>query len=99
MKAPNGALVLLQRKHDGSLQLCIDYLGLNKVIVKNKYPILLIANFFDQLRLAKYFSKLELRPGFFKCGLRKEMSQRLIVSLEMKRKSSRLRLLRPCQLL
>ncbi|RVX02487.1 Transposon Ty3-I Gag-Pol polyprotein [Vitis vinifera] len=48
-KAPYGTLVLFQKKHDGSLRMCIDYRTLNKVTVKNKYPIPLIADLFDQL--------------------------------------------------
>lgn len=63
-KAPYGAPVLFQKKHDGSLRLCIDYRALNKVTIKNKYPIPLIADLFDQLGGARYFSKLDLRsPG------------------------------------
>ncbi|XP_042951365.1 uncharacterized protein LOC122286598 [Carya illinoinensis] len=64
-KAPYGAPVLFQRKHDGSLRLCIDYRALNKVTIKNKYPIPLIADLFDQLGHAKYFSKLDLRSGYY----------------------------------
>ncbi|RVW59633.1 Transposon Ty3-G Gag-Pol polyprotein [Vitis vinifera] len=45
-KAPYGAPVLFQKKHDGSLRMCIDYRALNKVTVKNKYPIPLIADLF-----------------------------------------------------
>lgn len=55
-KAPYGASVLFQKKHDGPLRLCIDYWVLNKVTIKNKYPIPLIADLFDQLRGAHYFS-------------------------------------------
>ena len=63
-KAPFGAPILFQRKHDGSLRLCVDYRALNKVTVRNKYPIPLIADLFDQLSQAKYFSKLDLRSGY-----------------------------------
>lgn len=38
-KAPYGAPVLFQKKADGSLRMCVDYRALNKVTVKNKYPI------------------------------------------------------------
>ena len=64
-KAPYGALVLFQKKHDGSLRMCIDYWALNKVTIKNKYPIPLIADLFDQLGRARYFTKLDLRLGYY----------------------------------
>lgn len=64
-KAPYGASVLFQNKHDGSLCLCIDYRALNKVTIKNEYPIPLIADLFDQLSGAKFFSKLDLRSGYY----------------------------------
>ena len=64
-KAPYGASVLFQKKHDGSLRMCIDYRALNKVTVKNKYPIPLIVDLFDQLGRAKYFTKLDLRSGYY----------------------------------
>nr|CAN63947.1 hypothetical protein VITISV_012354 [Vitis vinifera] len=46
-KAPYGVPVLFQKKHDGSLRMCINYWALNKVTIKNKYLILLIADLFD----------------------------------------------------
>lgn len=46
-KAPYRAPVLFQKKHDGSLRLCLNYRALNKVTVMNTYPIPLIANLFD----------------------------------------------------
>ncbi|KAL5775964.1 hypothetical protein ACOSP7_013524 [Xanthoceras sorbifolium] len=64
-KAPYGAPVLFQRKKDGSMRLCIDYRALNKVTIKNKYPIPLIADLFDQLGRARYFTKLDLRSGYY----------------------------------
>ena len=64
-KAPYGAPVLFQRKHDGSLRMCINYRALNRVTVKNKYPIPLIADLFDQLGRAKYFTELDLRLGYY----------------------------------
>ncbi|KAJ7978484.1 Retrotransposon protein, putative, Ty3-gypsy subclass [Quillaja saponaria] len=59
-KAPFGAPVLFQKKQDRSLRMCVDYRALNKVTVRNSYPIPLIADLFDQLSGAKYFTKLDL---------------------------------------
>ena len=64
-KAPYGALVLFQKKKDGSLRLCINFWALNKVTIKNKYSIPLIANLFDRLGQAKYFNKMDLRKGYY----------------------------------
>ncbi|XP_020105553.1 uncharacterized protein LOC109722077 [Ananas comosus] len=64
-KASFGAPVLFQKKHDGSLRLCVDYRALNKVTIKNNYPIPLITDLFDQLGKARYFSKLDLRSGYW----------------------------------
>ncbi|XP_015166051.1 uncharacterized protein [Solanum tuberosum] len=64
-KAPFGAPVLFQKKKEGTLRLCIDYRALNKVTVKNKYPIPLIADLFDRLGQAKVFTKMDLRKGYY----------------------------------
>ena len=58
-----GAPVLFMRKKDGSLRMCIDYRQLNKVTIKNKYPLPRIDDLFDQLHAAKCFSKMDLRLG------------------------------------
>nr|GEU57083.1 hypothetical protein [Tanacetum cinerariifolium] len=55
----------LEEKKDESLWMCIDYWALNKVTIKNKYPIPLIADLFDQLGKARYFTKLDLRSGYY----------------------------------
>ncbi|GKV49230.1 hypothetical protein SLEP1_g55993 [Rubroshorea leprosula] len=64
-KAPYGAPVLFQKKHDGTLRMCIDYRALNKITVKNKYPIPLIDDLFDKLGKARWFTKLDLRSGYW----------------------------------
>ncbi|XP_019087540.1 PREDICTED: uncharacterized protein LOC109127372 [Camelina sativa] len=51
-------------KKDGSFCLCIDYRGLNRVIVKNKYPLPRIVELLDQLRGATWFSKIDLASGY-----------------------------------
>ncbi|KAK9148292.1 hypothetical protein Scep_007049 [Stephania cephalantha] len=53
--SPWGAPVLFMKKKDGSLRLCIDYRQLNRVTVRNKYPLPRIDNLFDQLRGAQFF--------------------------------------------
>ena len=58
--SPWGALVLFVSKNDGSLRMYIDYRLLNKVRIKNKYPILWIDDLFDQLQGASHFSKIDL---------------------------------------
>ncbi|KAA0061386.1 RNA-directed DNA polymerase-like protein [Cucumis melo var. makuwa] len=52
-KAPYGASVLFQKKKDGSLRLCIDYRVLNKLTVRNKYPLPIIIDLFDRLHEVK----------------------------------------------
>ena len=55
--SPWGAPVLFVRKKDESLRICIDYRQLNKVTIKNKYPLPRINDLFDQLPGAKCFQK------------------------------------------
>ncbi|KAL6321527.1 hypothetical protein AAG906_021722 [Vitis piasezkii] len=59
-------------KHDGSLRMWINYRALNKVTVKNKYPIPLIADLFDQLGRVRYFTKLDLRSGYYQVRIVEE---------------------------
>ncbi|KAA3470237.1 DNA/RNA polymerases superfamily protein [Gossypium australe] len=60
-----GAPVLFVKKKYGSMRLCIDYRQLNKVTIKNKYPLLRIDDLFDQLKGATVFSKIDLRSGYY----------------------------------
>ena len=55
-----GALILFDRKLDGSLHLCVDYWGLNNITIKNKYPLPLIVESLDWLGQAKQFTQLNL---------------------------------------
>ncbi|GJY70172.1 reverse transcriptase domain-containing protein [Tanacetum coccineum] len=59
-----GAPILFVKKKDGSFRMCIDYRELNKLTIKNRYPLYRIDNLFDQLQGARYFSKIDLRSGY-----------------------------------
>ena len=58
------------KKKDGTLRLCVDYRKLNRVTVKNKYPLPRIEDLFDQLNGACYFSKIDLRSGYHQLRVR-----------------------------
>ena len=68
--SPWGALVLFAKKKDKTLRLCIDYRQLNKVTIKNRYPLPRIDNLFDQLRGARVYSKIDLRTGYHQLTVR-----------------------------
>jgi len=63
-KSSMAAPVFFIKKKDGSLWLVQDYRALNSMMVKNKYPLLLIFKLMSQLRGARYFTKLDVRWGF-----------------------------------
>jgi ribonuclease HI len=70
--SPWGAPVLFVKKKDGSLRMCIDYRELNKLTIKNRYPLPRIDDLFDQLQGASYFSKIELRSGYHQLRVHEE---------------------------
>ena len=70
--SPWGAPVLFVKKKDGSMRLCIDYKELNKVTVKNKYPLSRIDDLFDQLQGATMFSKIDLRSGYHQLRIKED---------------------------
>uniref|UniRef100_A0A2N9FG06 Reverse transcriptase domain-containing protein n=1 Tax=Fagus sylvatica TaxID=28930 RepID=A0A2N9FG06_FAGSY len=67
-----GASVLFVKKKDGSMRLCIDYRELNKVTVRNKYPLPRIDDLFDQLQGAMQFSKIDLSSGYHQLKVKKD---------------------------
>lgn len=62
--------VLFVPKKDGSLRLCVDYRGLNKITVKNRYPLPLISEILDRVAGAQYFSKLDVKEAYYQIRIR-----------------------------
>nr|GEW16650.1 reverse transcriptase domain-containing protein [Tanacetum cinerariifolium] len=69
---PWGALVLFVKKKDGSFRMYIDYHELNKLTVKNRYPLPRINDLFDQLQGSSIYSKIDLRSGYHQLRVREQ---------------------------
>ena len=67
---PCVAPVLFVKKKNGTLRMCIDYLQINKVTMKKKYPLPRIADLFDKLKGAGVFSKIDLRSGYYQLRMK-----------------------------
>nr|GEW18753.1 putative reverse transcriptase domain, ribonuclease H-like domain, aspartic peptidase domain protein [Tanacetum cinerariifolium] len=67
---PWGAPILFVKKKDGSFRMCIDYRELNKLTVKNRYPLPRIDDLFDQLQGSSVYSKIDLRSGYHQLRVR-----------------------------
>nr|GEX24590.1 hypothetical protein [Tanacetum cinerariifolium] len=76
--SPWEALVLFVKKKDRSFQMCIDYQELNKLTVKNRYPLPRIDNLLDQLQISSVYSKIDLRLGYHQL---KKLCSALILAL------------------
>ncbi|GKE19650.1 putative reverse transcriptase domain-containing protein, partial [Tanacetum coccineum] len=70
--SPWGAPVLFVKNKDGSFWICIDYRELNKLTVKNRYPLPRIDDLFDQLQGSKVYFKIDLRSGYHQLRVREE---------------------------
>ncbi|GJZ67783.1 putative reverse transcriptase domain-containing protein [Tanacetum coccineum] len=70
--SPWGAPVLFVKKKDGSLRMCVDYRELNKLTVKNRYPLPRIDDLFDQLQRSSVYSKIDLRSGYHQLRVQEE---------------------------
>ncbi|GJY01486.1 putative reverse transcriptase domain-containing protein [Tanacetum coccineum] len=71
-EAAPGAPVLFVKKKDGSFRMCINYRELNKLTVKNRYPLPMIDDLFDQLQGSSVYSKIDLRSGYHQLRVRDE---------------------------
>nr|GEV62369.1 putative reverse transcriptase domain-containing protein [Tanacetum cinerariifolium] len=70
--SPWGAPILFVKKKDGSFCMCIDYRELNKLTIKNRYPLPRIDDLFDQLQGSSVYSKIDLRSGYHQFRVREE---------------------------
>ena len=70
-KSPTGALILFDRKSNGSLRLCVDYRGLNNLTIKNRYLLPLIGKLLDRLGRVSQFIKLNLTSAYHQMRIRK----------------------------
>ncbi|GJY18559.1 putative reverse transcriptase domain-containing protein, partial [Tanacetum coccineum] len=70
--SPWGAPILFVKKKDGSFRMCIDYLELNKLTIKNRYPLPRIDDLFDQLQGSSVYSKIDLRSGYHQLRIHEE---------------------------
>ncbi|GJS59743.1 putative reverse transcriptase domain-containing protein [Tanacetum coccineum] len=84
--SPWGAPVLFVKKKDGSFRMCIDYRELNKLTVKNRYPLPRIDDLFDQLQGSSIYSKIDLRSGYHQLRDEKEHEEHLKAILELLKK-------------
>src|SRR5580765_2526169 len=70
--SPWRAPMLFVRKKDGTMRMCMDYRQLNKLTVKNRYPLPRIDDLFDQVRGATVFSKIDLQSGYHQIRIKDE---------------------------
>ncbi|GKB74922.1 hypothetical protein Tco_0936334, partial [Tanacetum coccineum] len=70
--SPWGAPVLFVKKKDESFRMCINYYELNKLTVKNRYPLLRIDDLFDQLQGSSVYSKIDLRSSYHQLRVREK---------------------------
>ncbi|GKF78027.1 hypothetical protein Tco_0230497, partial [Tanacetum coccineum] len=81
-----GAPVLFVKKKNGSFRMCINYQELNKLTVKNRYPLPMIDNLFDQLQGSSIYSKIDLQSCYHQLRNKKEHEEHLKAILELLKK-------------
>jgi len=58
-------------KIDSIIRLCVDYRRLNKITIKNQYPLLLVSELFNRLSYIKIFIKLDLYNAYYRIRIKK----------------------------
>ncbi|GJW34277.1 putative reverse transcriptase domain-containing protein [Tanacetum coccineum] len=81
--SPWRAPVLFVKKKDGSFRMCIDYRELNKLTIKNRYPLPRIDDLFDQLQGSSVYSKIDIRSGYHSTYLREGRHSTITIRLEL----------------
>jgi hypothetical protein len=71
-RSPWGAPILFVKKKDGTLQMCVDYRRLNKLTIKDVYPLPLINTMIDKLKKAQYFTKIDLDGAYHQIRVKLE---------------------------
>ncbi len=71
-KSPAGALILFNKKPDGSLRLCVDYQGLNNLTIRNQYFLPFVGESLDRLGWAWRFTQLDLTNTYHRIRIRKD---------------------------
>ena len=69
-KSPAGAPILFVPKSDGSLRLCVDYRALNRITVKNRYPLPLIGEIINRVEGAKFFTKIDIKDAYHRLRIK-----------------------------
>ena len=82
--SPWGAPVLLVKKKDDSSRLCVDNRQLNKLTIKNKYPLPRIDDLMDQLHGATVFSKIDLRSGYHQSQVKSDDIQKTAFQVQVR---------------
>ena len=75
---PSVEATMASHRPDSKLRLVVDYRGLNKVTVKNRFPLPLILEMLDRLHLAKVFTKIDLRNAYHQVRVKDRFLKSLI---------------------